>query len=296
MKKKFLIIGGDTRNFYLYEELKKENYDVDIVGFLNFSEEINSHKETNLFGTALIKNYDVIVTAIPNLDDKYLYMPFNDSKDSKIEIVKLLNEMNKNQIYVSGKINDKTAEILNAKEIKYIDISEDESFALKNAVPTAEGAICVAIENTSKTFKGREILILGFGRIGEYLAKISKSLGANVTVATKSAIHSKISKIKSYGFTPIYTEDIKNYVNGFDIIFNTIPFVYLEKAELELMKNDVLIIELASKPYGVDFDEAQKQNKKVISASGLPGKVAPCSVAVYIKDIILQILSYKKTI
>ena len=77
----------------------------------------------------------------------------------------------------------------------------------------------------------------------------------------------------------------------YDIIFNTIPFVVLDKNMLQLLKQKKpLIIELASKPYGVDFEEANKLGIKVVKAQGLPGKVAPLTSAINIKNILYRIL------
>lgn len=76
----------------------------------------------------------------------------------------------------------------------------------------------------------------------------------------------------------------------FDIIINNIPTLILDKSRLNLLKKDVLILDLASKPGGVDFEYAKKQNIKTIWALGLPGKVAPVSAAEYIKNVLYHII------
>ena len=72
---------------------------------------------------------------------------------------------------------------------------------------------------------------------------------------------------------------------------NTIPVQILDKSRLDLIKNDALIIDLASNPGGVDFEYAKSKDIKTIWALALPGKVAPVSSAEYIKTTIYNILN-----
>ena len=49
---------------------------------------------------------------------------------------------------------------------------------------------------------------------------------------------------------------------------------------------NTLIIDVASKPGGVDFEYAKRNGYKVIHALGIPGKIAPRTAATYMKNII----------
>ena len=80
-------------------------------------------------------------------------------------------------------------------------------------------------------------------------------------------------------------------IGSYDIIFNTIPAMVLESGLLKKVKSDSLIIDLASKPGGVDFDAAKEAGVKVIWALSLPGKTAPITAGKIIKDTILNILN-----
>jgi dipicolinate synthase subunit A len=62
--------------------------------------------------------------------------------------------------------------------------------------------------------------------------------------------------------------------------------VILDRSKLELLNKEVLIIDLASKPGGVDRDAANDLRIKTIWALALPGKVAPQSAAQIIKHTI----------
>ena len=86
-----------------------------------------------------------------------------------------------------------------------------------------------------------------------------------------------------------YKQCIKN-IKTYDIIFNTIPALILDEEILSNVKKDALIIDLASKPGGVDFEAAKALGVRVIWALSLPGKVAPVSSGAIIKDTIMNII------
>ena len=75
-----------------------------------------------------------------------------------------------------------------------------------------------------------------------------------------------------------------------DVVFNTVPDKIIGGNELLTAKN-TLIIDLASKPGGVDMERAKDLGVKVIWALGLPGKVAPVTSGNIIKETILNIFS-----
>ncbi|MGM9936476.1 MAG: dipicolinate synthase subunit DpsA, partial [Candidatus Ornithomonoglobus sp.] len=73
--------------------------------------------------------------------------------------------------------------------------------------------------------------------------------------------------------------------------FNTVPALILTGEVLEKVRQDTLIIDLASKPGGIDFDAAAELGLRVIWALSLPGRVAPVTAGIIIKDTITNILS-----
>ena len=65
----------------------------------------------------------------------------------------------------------------------------------------------------------------------------------------------------------------------------------LREAELADLKPGCLVIDLASKPGGVDFDAAARLGVKAFWALSLPGKVAPVTAGKSIKTTIYNILT-----
>ena len=74
-----------------------------------------------------------------------------------------------------------------------------------------------------------------------------------------------------------------------NIVFNTVPFLILSKEKLILMNSEAIIIDLASKPYGTDFESAKKLGIKAQIYSGIPGKIAPDFEAEQIQKFINNI-------
>ena len=60
---------------------------------------------------------------------------------------------------------------------------------------------------------------------------------------------------------------------------------------LRQLREDCLIIDLASKPGGVDFESAKRLGRNVIWALSLPGKTAPLTAGNIIRDTINNILN-----
>ena len=74
----------------------------------------------------------------------------------------------------------------------------------------------------------------------------------------------------------------------YDIIFNTIPSMILNEERLRLLKREAIIIDLASKPGGVDFEKAKEFGVNARLELGLPGRVAPTTSAEYIYNVALR--------
>lgn len=145
------------------------------------------------------------------------------------------------------------------------------------------------MENSQITLHGSKCLVLGFGRCGKVLAHMLKGIGANLSVEARSL--SDLAYIESYGYVPVALGDLHLYLDQYNFIFNTIPTMILDEKKLKKVKEGCVIVELASKPGGVDFNAAKRLGIKAIDAQSLPGKVAPETAAKIIFDTILNAYS-----
>lgn len=284
-REKFAVIGGDKRQLHLANILAQEGFSVNTYGI--DSEELGKKVVKAASISGAIDNVDVVIGPLPCSNDGEAVncMYFND----KIYIKDIFKAMNKNQLFFAGFISEKVKQTAHAFNVFTIDYLEREELAVLNCIPTAEGAIQIAMEETPITIHNSNCLILGFGRIGKVLSKMLYGIGANVFVEARN--HSDLAWIKSYGYNPIHLDELAEHLGKFDVIFNTIPSIILNMSLLEKVKKDCLIIDLASKPGGVDFEAAKQLGIKTNWALSLPGKVAPYTAANIIKSTIFNIIN-----
>lgn len=154
-------------------------------------------------------------------------------------------------------------------------VAEHDLVALPNAVPTAEGALGLIMQNTAITVNNMRVLVLGFGRVGEALAIRLRALGAEVWVANRG--ERRGVRAESLGFSTSAWGDWAKRLGDFDVVVNTIPAAVLDKSMLLRLNPAALVLDLASGAGGVDFAAAKELGILAIHALSLPGKVAPIS-------------------
>ena len=158
---------------------------------------------------------------------------------------------------------------------------------IANTVPTAEGAIQIAMEELATTIFGLKVLVIGYGRISKVLSRLLHSMGARVTVAARK--FSDLAWIEASGYIPAHTNDLGKAIEGSQLIINTAPAAILNEELLKRVQKGCLLIDLASKPGGIDFSTANRLGLKAIWALSLPGKVAPISAGKIIFDTMQNI-------
>lgn len=222
-------------------------------------------------------------------DAQIVYCPIPFSRDgitltsSQMKIDELINIIkNKGVKIVSSNIKEDVNNKLIQNNIDVIDLSKYEEFTIKNAIATSEGAIKKAIEMTDITLNGSSILIMGYGRIGKCLSRNLEGFGAKIYCEARK--ERDIALIKSMGYNCVDLKDIDNILPKVDIIFNTIPYVVLDKEKINLLNENVVIIDLASAPGGVDFEYLKHKNIKCNWYLAVPSKDSPYSAAMYIKE------------
>lgn len=257
----FKIIGGDKR----FEILKK----------LLISE-----------GHTLSPDAHIIILPLPlTRDGETLNAPFERGKIALSDIVEAADE---GDLFFGGLIPSDFASKIKAAGALIFDYNERDSFAELNAIPTAEGAVSIAVENTDFALFDAECLVSGYGKIGKVLANYLKAMGAKVTVSARKK--SDLDYAEKCGLNHILTSEIADHIDKFSIIFNTVPHRIYSDDTVKMMKKDALYIELASAPYGVDFDSLSRAEIRYINAPSLPAKVAPVTAAKNILNTITEII------
>ena len=286
MKNRYLVLGGDLRNVKLAGMLADDGNRVYSFGQDRSDEILDDgriEKCTSL-KTAMEKA-QVIIGPVPfSSNEDFINAPFAHDKIMIDDLMKT----NKGKIFISGSIKDNLRKQLDEKYMEVIDIMKRDDLAILNTIATAEGTIEVAIKNTDKILQGSRVLILGFGRVGKIVANKFSKMSAIVTCAARKV--SDLAWIKAYGYNSLNINDMLYDLKEFDIIINTVPQTIMKEKELKHVDSEVLLIDLASSPGGIDGKIATSMGLKFIWALSLPGRIAPSSSAKFIKDTVYTIL------
>ena len=263
-----VIAGGDARDVVLATHLQKAGADVWMYGF-----DLHQFPSDSGLLTGLPEKADVVILPLPGVaKDGTIYATYASETLYLADLSALLKS---NLLMISGKMPDETKEKMQEIGINVVLTADLDELAIYNAVPTAEGALELAMRESDVTIHGSEVLVVGFGRCGLPLATTLAALGAKVTVAARR--REVLALAATLGFQAWPVTELADRTGDFAFIFNTVPALMLTERVLASVHKDAVIIDIASKPGGTDFAAAKRYALKSFLAPGLPGIVAPIS-------------------
>lgn len=290
-KKSFAVLGGDSRQVYLANALAaREDGSALYAMFLEKGSSLSKRiKQTNQVEMILPQS-DVVVFPLPFLNDRGLVS--TPLSEAEVSLQTCLAHLSPQAVALAGKVPPDVHAAFRAREVALYDYLEREEFAVLNALPTAEGAVEIALRHLPFTLFESSCLVTGYGRIGRVLARLLGAFGAKVSVASRE--RSELAWVRADGFAPVPLSHIEGCLPHADILFNTIPAVVLDGEKLSALGRRCLIIDLASGPGGVDFEAANRLGLRAVRALSLPGKVAPESAGKLTLDAIFNILDERR--
>ncbi len=262
-KRSIVIIGGDKRQKYLKEYLCEKGYDIYSYGLFDWDDDTDKLK-------GIIGEDSAVILPLPaTRNDKTIVMPFSKRE---ISIDRLLSFLGKDNLVFGGIIKGELLSRLRETEIPFIDYYDTE-FIEKNAVLTAFGTLKILLEHIDFALPLGKYAVTGFGRVARETTALLTALSCDVTVFARNASQREDAMIKGCKAEPL--NDLKYCSHKYDIVINTIPSHVIGENTIKNMNKSCKIIELASAPYGLDFDMARKYSIDVVKAFGLPGKYTP---------------------
>ena len=258
-----VIVGGDKRQKYLKEYLEKQGFDVASYGLFDWDEDTDKLK-------GMIGEDTVVILPLPaTRNDKTIFMPFSKKE---ISIDRLFSFLGRRNLVFGGIIKGELLSRLRESEIEFVDYY-DQTFIEKNAVLTAFGALKIILEHIDFALPLGKYAVAGFGRVAKETVAVLKSLSCDVTVFARNSSQREDAIIKGCKAEPLTS--LSRLSGDLDIVINTVPTHIIHEETIMNMKNGSKIIELASAPFGLDFDVARKHGIDVVKAMGLPGKYTP---------------------
>ncbi len=264
------LLGGDKRELELIPALTKIGWQMQVyglpAGYLPEGVKVFAEIREALAGA------DILILPVPGIrNDGFLHAPFLppckvDEQDLRV--------LAPGTTVVTGIVSPYLRQLAELCRLNLVETMELDEVAVPNAVPTAEGAIQVAMGNLPITINNSRVLVIGYGRVGQALAKRLAALNAKVTVVNRSEDY-RLAKARDDGFVAVDLQDLAGALSDAQVIFNTAPALVLTKEILSKINSSTLIIDLAAIPGGTDWQAAENLGLKTIHALSLPGKVAP---------------------
>ncbi len=180
--------------------------------------------------------------------------------------------------------------------IFFIDYMKEEGTAHMNAALTAEGTVAEALMAGKERLFGKEMLVMGYGRCGQALARRLLALGGKVAIYEKDK--ERLAMARADGLAAIDSRKLcalagkegqdaeAAFWKRFLYIFNTVPALVLDAGRLAHVRQEAVLIDIASAPGGIDFDYCMQNNLNARICGGLPAKYAPKSAA----ELLLRVI------
>lgn len=279
----FWVLGGDLRQEKLAGLLHEDGHrvhtyaleDVELPGGVTRADSLEEARYA-----------DCVVLPLPvSGEGNMLNSPMSPAAHPLEEIFSALEG---GQFLCGGRVDPATQGLAQRFGLTIHDYFQREELAVANAVPTAEGAVQIALEELGVTLHRARVLVLGYGRVGRLTAHRMAALGADVTVAARRC--DALAWAEAYGHAALRMSQLPGRLGVYDLVVNTIPQQVLDRTLLGELKEGCLVIDLASKPGGVDFQGAAELGVRCVWALSLPGKVAPISAGAAIRDTIYNML------
>ena len=236
-RKRIAVVGSDARQAAAGRALARAGYAV--------------------AGAEQVARADVILLPLP-LDE------------SRTPLAQLLRAAKPGAFALGGRLSAQAVEIARQAGVELADYFARPELAVYNAIPTAEGCIGILLQQRTRTLWGAEVLVLGFGPVGQALAVRLSALGAGVTVCARRPEQRALAE--SLGLRAAPLTALAGLAPAFDTVVNTIPAPVLGDGVLARLRSGSLIVDLASKPGGTDFAAAARRGHRAIHAAGAGGE------------------------
>ncbi|MGE5586956.1 MAG: dipicolinate synthase subunit DpsA [Clostridia bacterium] len=279
------VLGGDWREIEVIKRFLAEGAKVRVVGYPDLPELAGAERETSVFEA--LRGVDAVVVGMGGLDvggkvktlDPDLTIALSE------EVLEVIPP--RAPLFV-GAARPRLKEFAARHGVTLVEVAEDDEIAIRNSIPTAEGAVQIAMEELPVTIHSCRAVVVGFGRVGVTLTRVLLALGARTTVAARNL--AQLARAEEMGASTVHLSSMAQAASDADVVFNTVPAVVLTEEVLKRMRPGSLIIDLASQPGGTDFQAAARYGIKTVHALGLPGKVAPRTAGAILAEALPQMI------
>jgi dipicolinate synthase subunit A len=175
----------------------------------------------------------------------------------------------------AGRATPEIRAAADAVGVQIHDYDSDRELMLLRGPAIVEGTLREAIAATNVTIHNAEVVVVGFGNIGQLLARTLRAVGARVHVAARN----RTQRAAAYadGLRPLTLEELPDLSPSLDMVFSTVPAQVVNRAVLERLRPGSLVIDIAPPPHHADLELAAQLGHRAVWARGM-GKRAPVTV------------------
>lgn len=250
----------DMRSLELMDELIERGYYV--------SDQLND-----------LKYADILYLGLKGVDNKNRLMTH---QETKILDNKIFKELKKNCLVITLLKNQYLLELSKENHFRYLDLLSQEDFLTKNSILTGEGLMSYLISHSRNPLYQSRVMVLGFGHCAKPIIEYLRAFQSEVVVGVRNLTYK--DEIEHMGAQCIDIQDID--LSNIDILINTVPHVIVQKAQLDDAKKRIMIVDIASYPYGVDHHYAISLGLNSIILPSIPCKYAYGYAGKMIADVI----------
>lgn len=286
-KKKFWIVGGDNRIAIATRLLAEGGHEVHAFALKHDIPNVIFEDDLSQINSA-----DYVILPLPMQDDKgFLTSP--SVPDQNFPMADILSQINSDgPVLFGGFVKPELKAILDERNLTIHDYFKRPDLAVATAIPTSEGVVMYAMQETTHTINNANIMVIGFGNVGRCCAERFNALGAHVTVVTFDNLSQYSWANATPGLTAINVSELtpeKLASLDLDIIVNAAPTQTLDRAALEALKPSCLILNPANKPC-TDPELAKEVGIRYMRVGHIPGKVAPITAGTDVKKTICTMI------
>lgn len=273
-----VLLGGDLRQRYLNTFLKEKGCSTYCFG-LYPGDSLQAVQEV------LRSKYVAAVLPLPvTRDGTHVQMPLTNEI---LPLAQILADIRPGSLAAGGIMPGAFAQSLRQKGVTVSDYY-DEDFILKNAELTAEGVLLELRKHTAAPLETLRIAVTGCGRVAKAVTKALRTQNCTPVIAARS--EAARDEAKRAGVLAVSIAALCETAGEYDVIINTVPAQILGADALRRTKPGVLLLDVASAPFGVDFAAAEQLQRNAVKALSLPGKYTPQAAAQIVGEKLLSLL------
>lgn len=280
------FIGGDARQIEVIKKCSELDATISLIGFNQLQSEFPGASKEPL-SLEILRDVDALILPIVGTNDEgEVESIFSDQPILlRSEHIQALP---KHCVIYTGMSKPYLQRLAEEHSMPLVQLLNRDDVAIYNSIPTVEGAIMMAIQHTNITLHSSNIVVLGLGRVGMSLARALHALGARVRVGARNP--ADLARGYEMGLESFHIDELRSKVSDCDMLFNTIPKLIVTSQVIANMPAHVFILDLASKPGGIDFRFAERRGIKALLVPGLPGIVAPKTAGMIIANVVTQLI------